>query len=655
MGWIARLLGRDPEPIKRDATDSDPSMWMDSLYSVRSVSGINVNQGTALNAAAVMAAVTMLAEDVAKLPWSLRKKNDDGSSDEETSHPLADLLHEPNDWQNGLEFREQMQIGLVLRGNAYAVILYDGRGRPTMLVPVNPDWVSLWQAPGGDLFYRVTPQGLHMMAVLQGQPFLIPASDMLHLRGFSSNGLVGASRIALARESIGLALAQEQQAARFIANAARPSGMLTTDQKLTPEAAQRLAADFKAASVGLQNTGKVIVGEQGLKYAPLSPAASDLEFLASRKFQIEEIARIFRIPLHMLANLERSTNNNIMQQSQEYVNYTLTGYTNRWCAKLSSHFGLRKAGLFVEFDFNELTKADLTTRINNWRTQIMSMMATPDEARIDLGFKPKGKQADTLQFPQNMAAAGSQSTGTKPDNLRPTPGGPEKPEPAEKAYNPDQPRDEIGRWGSGSVHDTGVQAHGPKTAKKVQRQWQKDSPYTDAEKIHARAVHDQVTLAEAAAEIGKENGVEFKNPGPKKLEDLENKITVRGKKATGITDGVRGGYNVTTPEQADSIVAGLGKRFPTIDEGWATTDAGYFDRKALVKFPDGIVGEVQFWHPAMEDAKKHGGGHRLYKIARDLKDGDPEKARLESEMRDIYGKVTSNLPSSWDAALKHHR
>jgi HK97 family phage portal protein len=196
---------------------------------------------------------------------------------------------------------------------------------------------------------------------------------------------------------------------------ARPSGMLTTDQKLNPGAAERLKTDIKQAIGGLQNSGKILIGEQGLKFQPFSMTSADLEFIASRQFQLQEVARIFRIPPHMLGEMSRSTNNNIAQMAQEYINFTLTGYTNRWRAKMSSHFGLRRENLSIEFDYRDLTTADMTARVNNWRTMIMSMIAKPDEARIDLGMQPEGGEANKLHFPQNMAAAGSQSTGTAPD------------------------------------------------------------------------------------------------------------------------------------------------------------------------------------------------------------------------------------------------
>jgi HK97 family phage portal protein len=425
MGLRARIAGW----FKRSAggTSNDAGLWSDLGISTPSVTGIPINQFSALNSSAVLACATMLAEDVAKLPWSVFRHAADKSRTEATDHFLYDLLHEPNEWMNGLEFREMLQIGLILRGNGYAIIKRDGRGRPIALIPWNPDRVMEWVATTGALYYRMLAHNIHEQALLNdlvpqlaGSQQLLPAEDMLHIRGFSLDGLLGMSRISLAREAIGLGLAQEQQAARWMGNGAKPSGMLTTDQKLNDDTKARLKADIETNWRGLQNSGKMVIGEQGLKFQPFSMTSSDLEFIASRQFQLQDVARIFRIPPHMIGELSRSTNNNIAQMAQEYINFTLTGYTNRWRAKLSSTFGLRKAGLSVEFDYTDLTTADMTSRINNWRIAIMSMMATPNQARIDLGWAPaKDAGADQLHFPMNMGAAGSQSTGNSDGGGRP--------------------------------------------------------------------------------------------------------------------------------------------------------------------------------------------------------------------------------------------
>lgn len=411
MGLLARLI----EKIVGRASSTDAWFWRDEPWATPTATGLAITQRTSLQASSVMACVNMLAEDVAKLTPKLYRRREGGGREEATNHYLYELLDQPNEWQNWLEFCEQMQVGLVLKGNAYAVIIRNRRGVPVRLVPVNPDAVMLWESPDGSIFYQVTAAGFHLRAILAGLPQLIPQEDVLHLRGFSTEGLLGAARMTLAREAIGLSIAQERQAAKWMGNSARPSGMLTTDQKLSPDAAKRIGEDFRQAVGGLDNVGKVIVGEQGLKFEKFSMTSTDLEFLAQRKFQVNEIARIFRVPPHMIGDLDRSTNNNIVQQSQEYVNYTLSGYTRRWERKLSSTFSLRREGLFIDFDMTEVTRADITSRYNNYRTGIMSMFITPDEARMDDGREPMGGEAAKLQYPKNMGTGGSQSSGDAPD------------------------------------------------------------------------------------------------------------------------------------------------------------------------------------------------------------------------------------------------
>ena len=420
MGIVQRIADwtrgwrRERETYRERSNDTsiDALLWAQNLWSVPTVTGIQINQQSALNVSAVLACVTMLAEDVAKLPWSIFHVAEGQGLKEAKDHFLYDLLDRPNEWQNGLEFREQNQVGLILRGNAFAVKIRNGRGQVLKFVPVNPDWVALWEAPDGELFYRVTPSGLHLRAELMNEPFLIPFADMFHIRGFSMNGLLGASRIALTREAIALASAFEMQHARWMGQGARPSGMLSPkDKSLSADAAERLAERLKERFSGLQNSGKLIVTEEAMEFKAFAMTAADLEFIASRQFQLQEIARIFRIPPHMIGELSRSTFNNVAQQGQEYINYTLTGYTNRWRAKFSSDFDLKRQGLSVEFDYRELTTADMQTRVNNWRTMIMSMMATPDEARIDLDMAPMGGDAGKLHYPVNLSTEGSNVNG----------------------------------------------------------------------------------------------------------------------------------------------------------------------------------------------------------------------------------------------------
>ncbi len=412
--WRPRSTGND--------TTLDGLLWGDQLWSVPSVTGIAINQQTALNAAAVMACVTMIAEDVAKLPVALfRRIDEDGGRVrlKKKDHWLAPMLRKPNPWQNGMEFREMLMCGLIMRGNGYAVMPRNNRGIPIMFIPINPDRVALWEAQDGGLFYRVTPFGLHEMAMLQGMPFLIPYDDMLHIRGFSVNGLMGASRIALAREAIGLTLGQERQAAQWLGFGARPSGVLTTEQKLTDQTIARAKQNWKDLHAGLQNGGKTAILEAGLKWTPLTLTSTDMEFIASRQFQLQEIARAFRVPPHKIGELSRATNNNITQQSQEYVNDTISGYTSRWKYKFDERFDLDDDDLFLDFDFSAILEGDIVARYNAHRVGIMSGFLAPNEARHKEGLNPKTgheKGPDALQQPANMSAMGSQSSGTGADD-----------------------------------------------------------------------------------------------------------------------------------------------------------------------------------------------------------------------------------------------
>jgi HK97 family phage portal protein len=392
-------------------TTADALLWGDQLWSVPSAAGVEINQQTALGAAAVMACVMMLAEDVAKLPVWLATKTASDKITRVTNHPLACLFEEPNEWQDWMEFCEMLQVGLVLRGNGIAVIIRDYRGKPVKLVPVNPDRVALWEAQSGELFYRITPFGLHEMAQLKDEPFLIPAEDVFHLRGASVNGLMGASRIALARDAIGLTIAQERVAAQWIGAGSKPSGALVADEKLDTPTIERLKANWKELNSGLANAGRAAILEAGLKWVPFAISAQELEFIASRQFQLQEIARIFRIPPHMIGELSRSTNNNIVQQSQEYINYTLSGYTSRWKGKLRKTFGLAKENIYVVHDFSEIGRGDILSRYNAYRIGIMSGFLKPNEARVDDDRDPD-PEGDHLLQPMNMAEMGSQSGGT---------------------------------------------------------------------------------------------------------------------------------------------------------------------------------------------------------------------------------------------------
>lgn len=396
-------------------TNTDEQLWSATYYISQTASGINVSQVTALSSAAVLACISMLSEDVAKLKPLLFRRAADGARTLVKDHWLAKLFRRPNDWMTGFDFRQMMMVQLLLRENAYAVIIRNRAGQPIKLIPVNSDRVAIWEAPEGSLFYRVTPLGLHERAQLIDQPFMIPAEDILHIRGLSLNGLMGSARIVLGKEAIGLALAYEQQAARWMGASSKPSGILSTDQKLTPDAARRMASDWRDVHSGLQNAGKIAVLEQGLKYQPTAFDAVQMEFINSRKYQLEDLGRLWRIPLHMISAEVKNGSGSVEQQATEYLNYTLTSHTTRIGERYDITFGIEdELGLELDFDYSILTRADRSSRFAMYARALAGGFMTPNEARLDDGMNPE-EGGDKLWMPTNVAYAGSQATGTLPD------------------------------------------------------------------------------------------------------------------------------------------------------------------------------------------------------------------------------------------------
>lgn len=401
-----------------DAIRGKTAMTIDEWWSEfgpTSVSsgGIAVTQLTALQVSTVQACVSIRAEDVAKLPVHVYRKKSDGSRQIMTDHPLEIVLQHPNDYQSRFEFIEQMQVSQLLRGNAYAVILRDGRGRVTSLIPVNPDRVWIYEAPGGEVFYQVARRGLHETAVLASEPLMIPSEDMLHLRWMAlDNSLYGSSRITLAREAIGLALSQQELAGRLSANSTNLGGVLSTDQKLTKEAAERIKLVWSQRKQGLKNAGDTAVLEQGLKWQPLGMTARDAELIAARGLQIQEIARLYRMPMHKLGVVERGIGSSLPDLDQDYMNNVVSSDLCRWEAKLDQTFGLSAQGLFVEFDVTGYLRASLMVRYGAYRTGIVGMFLTPNEARRAEGL-PDHPDGDTLYQPTNVAPIGWTPTGNE--------------------------------------------------------------------------------------------------------------------------------------------------------------------------------------------------------------------------------------------------
>ena len=406
------------------ASADDRSPWGDFWFepvSVRTSSGMRVSADNALRLAAVYASVRILAETMASLPFVLYRQRTDGGKDKVTDHWLYRLLAKrPNRYQNPFEWREMLQGHLALRGNAYNQIVANSRGEITDLVPIHPDRIRMELTPSGDYRYRVMDR--------LGNESIVPRGDIWHLRGLSSDGLMGMSPIELARESLGMALAAQDYGSRFFANDAKPTGgwIEFPGSFKDAEAKKVFRESYQQAQSGA-NRGKVLVLENGMKFHEVGVTNKDAQFLELRKFQITDIARLFRVPPHMIADLERATFSNIEQQSLEFVMHTMTPWAERWEASIESDLLLDGDELEVEFDFANLMRGDAASRSTYYQSGIQNGWLTRNEARIAENLNPLDGLDEPLR-PLNMVEE-SAAEDLEVDAEQAEPPAPEKAEP----------------------------------------------------------------------------------------------------------------------------------------------------------------------------------------------------------------------------------
>ena len=333
-----------------------------------STSGKTVTERSAMQMTAVYSCVRILAEAIAGLPLHLYTYKEDGGKEKAIGHPLYLLLHdEPNPEMSSFVFRETLMTHLLLWGNAYAQIIRNGKGEVVALYPLMPNRMTVDRDSSGQLFYSYQMNNSDAPTMKAGTVILKP-SDVLHIPGLGFDGLVGYSPIAMAKNAIGLAIATEQYGAKFFANGATPGGLL--EYPGTVKDPDRVRESWNKGFSGSQNAGKVAILEEGMKYTPISIAPEQAQFLETRKFQINEIARIFRVPPHMVGDLEKSSFSNIEQQSLEFVKYTLDPWVVRWEQSLSRALFTpeEKKKYFFKFNVEGLLRGDYQSRMNGYAT-----------------------------------------------------------------------------------------------------------------------------------------------------------------------------------------------------------------------------------------------------------------------------------------------
>lgn len=352
----------------RDAPQNRTSGSSYSFFMGSAASGKHVNERTSMQMTAVYSCVRILSEAVASLPLNVYRYTGSGGKEKAIDHTLYRLLHdEPNPEMSSFIFRETLMTHLLLWGNAYAQIIRNGKGEVVALYPLMPDRMSVDRDKNGRLYYKYTKSNDDAPTMENGSVYLDP-SDVLHVPGLGFDGLVGYSPIAMAKNAIGLAIAAEEYGSKFYANGAAPSGVL--EHPGTLKDPERVRNSWNSTFGGSSNSHKVAVLEEGMKYTPISISPNEAQFLETRKFQINEIARIFRVPPHMVGDLEKSSFSNIEQQSLEFVKYTLDPWVIRWEQALyrSLLTEEEKKELFFKFNVEGLLRGDYASRMNGYAT-----------------------------------------------------------------------------------------------------------------------------------------------------------------------------------------------------------------------------------------------------------------------------------------------
>ena len=339
-----------------------------AFYMGGTTSGKVVTERSAMQMTAVYSCVRILAEAVAGLPLHLYRYRDDGGKEKAIDHPLYLLLHdEPNPEMSSFVFRETLMTHLLLWGNAYAQIIRNGKGEVVALYPLMPNKMSVDRDADGRLYYTYQ-RSSEEAPIAEGSKVILSPKDVLHIPGLGFDGLVGYSPIAMAKNAIGLAIATEEYGSKFFANGATPSGIL--EYPGTVKDPEKVRDSWTRGFSGSGNAHKVAVLEEGMKYTPISISPEQAQFLETRKFQINEIARIFRVPPHMVGDLDKSSFSNIEQQSLEFVKYTLDPWVVRWEQSIQRTLLLdeEKTRYFVKFNLEGLLRGDYQSRMNGYAT-----------------------------------------------------------------------------------------------------------------------------------------------------------------------------------------------------------------------------------------------------------------------------------------------
>ena len=391
----------------KSSTLSNPDKWLTNLFGGgQSYTGKKINEDTAMTYTAVLAAVRIISETIASLPLVLYERQEPRGKKRAMGQSLYNVLHsKANSEMTAFTFRETMGYHLATRGNFYADIEMDNAGRVVGLWPLIPD--STWpeRKPDGSLVYKsILPDGTQAV---------LPYDRVLHIPGLSFDGLIGHNPIHLLREAIGMGLSAEEYGARFFGNGARPGGVLEHPQQLSDKAFDQLRESWNDMHQGLSNQHRIAILEEGMNYKQIGIPPEDAQFLETRKFQVNEIARAFRVPPHMLGDLERATFSNVEQQSIDFVVHTM----RPWFVRIEQAINLKlinKETQFCEFLIDGLLRGDTKSRYEAYAIGKQNGWLSTNDIKEKENENPI-KGGDKYYAPLNMVPI-DQAENVNPDN-----------------------------------------------------------------------------------------------------------------------------------------------------------------------------------------------------------------------------------------------
>jgi HK97 family phage portal protein len=374
-------------------------------YETETEAGVDINQDTAMRLSTVYSCVRVLSEDIAKLPLVVYQRQPKGKQ-LATDFWLNDLIQQPNPWQTGFEFREMQQAYLELYGNFYAIKTVV-RGETRELLPVPPSRLKIELTADWKLKYTLT--------MPDGAQSVVPNELMYHQRGLTLNSFLGLSPLSYQRETMAFGIALRQYGSKLFRNGANVSGVLKHPGELSEPAWQRLKESFEEKYAGLGNAGKVLLLEEGTDFVVTGMKADDAQFLESRKFSRSEICAIYRVPPHMIADLERATFSNIEQQSLDYVQNGLMGRVtrNEQRMQMSLLSPAERKTYFVKHDLDGLLRGDFETRMRGYQTAVLTGWITRNEVREAEDMNPGPADLDEYLVPSNEMLSKSMEENDK--------------------------------------------------------------------------------------------------------------------------------------------------------------------------------------------------------------------------------------------------